>query len=60
MGERDIERAAAEFIKIHGQYAWLEAYQRADKARADGDEAAVRLWKRVAFQIDRLQAKLPD
>ncbi len=60
MKEMEIRRTAAQFIKLHGEHAWLEASLRADKAVEDGDEAAVRAWKRVVAAIDELQRMQPS
>lgn len=57
MEKLDIPEVAAQLIKLHGENAWLEASLQADKAVLEGDEDAVRYWKRVVIEIDSQQAQ---
>ncbi len=51
MANPDILRAAALFIKEHGEDAWLEAISKSTDLKASGDAAGSKLWAQVADTI---------
>ena len=59
MEEIDIWRTAKLLIDSHGDGAWLQAAQRADKALEDGKPEIAGVWKRVLQAVERLQDTTP-
>lgn len=60
MEELDIWRTAKVLIDAHGEGAWLQAAQRADRALEEGKPEIAGVWKRVLRAVEQLQDTPPD
>jgi hypothetical protein len=56
----DIWRTAKILIDSHGEGAWLEAAQRADRGVEDGNADVVRVWKLAPRAVGELQREKPN
>jgi hypothetical protein len=60
MEEIDIWRTAKILMDAHGDLAWLEAAQRADRALEQGQDESLAVWKRVLRAVEELQRDRPE